>query len=89
MRVRGTDRGEEKKKKNDEGGTRWACLISVGWLPSKPHEYKAPCRGPDLHGHDSVITRHVPVMGRWLRASAHAFTRIQHTPGPDASMDTT
>lgn len=57
----------------------WACLIGVGWLPLKLHEYKAPCRGPDLHGHDSVITRHVPVMGRWLGASAHAFACIQHT----------
>ena len=55
---------------------------SVGWLPVRLHEYKAPRRGPDLHGHDSVITRHLPLMGRWLRASAHAFTRIQHTPGP-------
>lgn len=60
----------------------WACPISVGWLPVRLHEYKAPRRGPDLHGHDSVITRHLPLMGRWLRASAHAFTRIQHTPGP-------
>lgn len=72
--------GTHKEALGWGGGTSWACLISVGWLPLKLNEYKAPCRGPDLHGHDSVITRHVPVMGRWLRALAHAFTRIQHTP---------
>lgn len=80
-----------EKKKNDKkrwGGYKMG-VSDQCWISSKPHEYKAPCRGPDLHGHDSVITRHVPVMGRWLRASAHAFTRIQHTPGPNASMDTT
>lgn len=68
--------------KKQRGGYELGVSISVGWLPLKLHEYKAPCRGPDLHGHDSVITRHVPSCdGQMAQSMAHAFTRIQHTLG--------
>lgn len=45
--------------------------------------------GHDLHGHDSVITRHVPVMGRWRRSCCtYIHTHSAHAE-PVASMDTT
>lgn len=60
----------------------WVCPISVGWLPLNLYEYKAPRWAPDLHGHDFVITRHGPPLGRWLSTAAHAFTHFERMPGP-------
>lgn len=78
----GTGGYKEAGRGGAGGGTSWACLIGVGWLPLKLHEYKAPRWGPDLHSHDSVITPRVPVMSRWLGGPAHAFTRMPRTAAP-------